>query len=52
MDQGQDTNTGLLWAALASLGAGIIHAAAVGVHGEHRQAAIAFAALALFQVGW
>ena len=52
MDQGQETNTGLVWAALASLGAGIIHAAAVGVHGEHRQAAIAFAALALFQVGW
>src|SRR5262245_29978915 len=52
MDQGQDTPTGLVWAALASLGAGIIHAAAVGVHGEHRQAAIAFAVLSLVQVGW
>jgi len=52
MDTGQESPTGLVWAALASIGAGIIHAAAVGVHGEHRQAAIAFAALALFQVGW
>ncbi len=52
MDAGQESPTGLVWAALASLGAGVIHAAAVGVHGEHRQAAIAFAALALFQVGW
>src|SRR4029453_14822068 len=52
MDAGQESPTGLVWAALASIGAGIIHAAAVGVHGEHRQAAIAFAALALFQVGW
>ena len=52
MDAGQESPTGLMWAALASIGAGIIHAAAVGVHGEHRQAAIAFAALALFQVGW
>src|SRR5262245_35548416 len=52
MDAGQESPTGLVWAALASIGAGIVHAASVGVHGEHRQAAIAFAALALFQVGW
>jgi hypothetical protein len=52
MDAGQESPTGLIWAALASIGAGISHAAAAGVHGEHRQAAIAFAALALFQVGW
>jgi hypothetical protein len=42
----------LWWAGLASLGAGAIHATAVGLHGEHRQAAIAFALLAAFQLGW
>jgi hypothetical protein len=42
----------LWWAGLASLGAGAIHATAVGIHGEHRQAAVAFALLAAFQVGW
>lgn len=39
-------------AALASLGAGAIHATAVGAHGEHRQAAIAFAVTAVFQIAW
>ena len=39
-------------AGVASLGAGAIHAAAIGVHGEHRPAALAFAVLALLQVGW
>src|SRR4051794_28338764 len=38
--------------AAASLGAGAIHAAAIGVHSEHRQAVIAFAVLALLQLGW
>ena len=37
---------------LASLGAGAIHAAAIGVHSEHRQAVLAFTILAAFQVGW
>ncbi len=46
------TPTVLVWAALASIGAGAIHATAVGVHGEHRPAAVAFAALAAFQVAW
>lgn len=39
-------------AAMASIGAGAIHAAAVGVHSEHRQAVVAFAALGLAQVVW
>ena len=39
-------------AAVASLGAGAIHAAAIGVHAEHRPAAIAFALLAVAQLGW
>jgi hypothetical protein len=37
---------------LASLGAGAIHAAAIGVHSEHRQAVLVFALLAAFQVAW
>jgi hypothetical protein len=37
---------------MASIGAGAIHAAAIGVHAEHRPAALAFAALALVQVVW
>jgi hypothetical protein len=43
---------GLRAGACASLAAGAIHATAVGVHGEHRQAAVAFAAVALFQLIW
>jgi hypothetical protein len=39
-------------AGAASLGAGSIHAAAIGIHAEHRQAAITFAILALLQLGW
>jgi hypothetical protein len=38
-------------AGLASLGAGAIHAAAAGAHGDPRQLAIAFAALAAAQLG-
>ena len=39
-------------AGVASLGAGAIHAAAIGVHAEHRPAAIAFMALATLQLAW
>ena len=39
-------------AALASLGAGAIHAAAAGAHGDPRPAAVAFVALAIAQLGW
>ncbi|MCU1427192.1 MAG: hypothetical protein JWL83_1192 [Actinomycetia bacterium] len=39
-------------AAFASIGAGAIHAAAIGVHGEHRQAVIAFTIVASVQIGW
>jgi hypothetical protein len=39
-------------AGLASLGAGAIHAAAAGAHGEARQAAIAFSVLAAAQLAW
>ncbi len=39
-------------AAIASLGAGAIHATAAGAHSEHRAAAIAFAATAALQIAW
>lgn len=39
-------------AGVASMGAGAIHAAAIGVHAEHRAAAVAFAVLAAFQLAW
>ncbi|HEX9258023.1 MAG TPA: hypothetical protein VF855_00700, partial [Acidimicrobiales bacterium] len=39
-------------AGLASLGSGAIHAAAVGVHSEHRQAVWTFVFVAAFQIAW
>ena len=39
-------------AAGASLGAGAVHASAIGVHSEHRQAALAFTVVAALQLGW
>ncbi|MGY1752314.1 hypothetical protein [Blastococcus sp. SYSU D01042] len=37
---------------LTSLGAGAIHAAAIGVHSEHRPAVLAFTAVAAAQLAW
>ncbi len=39
-------------AGLTSLGAGAIHAAAIGVHSEHRSAVITFTAVAALQLAW
>lgn len=39
-------------AGLASLGAGAIHAAAIGVHAEHRPAAVTFVIVAALQLAW
>jgi len=39
-------------AAMASLGAGAIHATAAGSHSEHRSAVIAFVLIAVAQIGW
>ena len=39
-------------AALASIGAGAIHAVAAGAHSEHRAAVVAFALTAVFQIAW
>ena len=45
--------TGLVGAAgLTSLGAGAIHAAAIGVHAEHRPAVFTFTAVATLQLAW
>jgi hypothetical protein len=49
-----DREVGTGWLAVAgaaSLGAGAIHAAAIGVHSEHRQAVWAFTLVAVFQIG-
>ena len=34
------------------MGAGVVHAAAAGAHGEHRSAVVLFTALAAAQLGW
>jgi len=39
-------------AGAASIGAGLVHAAALGAHDEHRQVVITFTVAALFQIGW
>jgi len=39
-------------AGFASIGAGAIHAAAIGMHSEHTAAVVAFALTAAFQLGW
>ena len=39
-------------AALASCGAGAIHAAAIGVHSEHHQAVLTFTVVAVVQIGF
>ena len=44
--------TGLAIAAWASLGAGAVHAAAIGVHAEHRDAALTFTIVAFLQLLW
>ena len=42
----------LMVAGLASLGAGAVHAAAAGAHGDHRQAVLVFTSLAVVQLVW
>jgi hypothetical protein len=39
-------------AGFASLAGGAIHATAAGSHSEHKQAVVAFVAVALLQIGW
>ena len=50
--RGGPASGALSLAAYASLGAGAIHAAAIGVHSEHRHAVLAFVFVAAFQLVW
>lgn len=47
-----DRLPGLATAAAASIGAGIVHAGAIGIHAEHAGLARLFIALACFQLAW
>jgi hypothetical protein len=42
----------LRWAAYASIGAGVVHGAAMGLHAEHPTLSLIFMAFTLLQVGW
>ncbi|MCE2735181.1 MAG: hypothetical protein ACK45J_08065 [Acidimicrobiaceae bacterium] len=42
----------LRWAAYSSLGTGLIHGIAVGLHSEHASAARSFLLLSVLQLGW
>jgi hypothetical protein len=42
----------LCWAAYASIGAGVIHGAAVGLHAEHPTSSLIFMAFTLLQLVW
>ncbi len=43
---------GLMTAAIASIGAGAIHAAAIGAHADHMAVVRLMVAAAVFQIGW
>ena len=43
---------GMTTAALASIGAGVVHAGAIGIHAEHPGLARLFIAVTCFQFGW
>ena len=47
-----DRLPGITTAAIASIGAGVIHAGAIGIHNEHAALARIFVAVAVFQIGW
>ncbi|MEZ5254926.1 MAG: hypothetical protein R2689_13820 [Microthrixaceae bacterium] len=49
---GSDAAWLLAIGAVASIGAGAIHAVAVGAHSDHRQLAISFTVLAIAQLAW
>lgn len=43
---------GIATAAVASIGAGVVHAGAIGIHAEHAGLARMFVAIACIQIGW
>jgi hypothetical protein len=52
MSGGTSKSIGQQWAGLASIGAGVIHGAAIGLHADHAASARVFLVLTLLQVGW
>ena len=52
MTAGAQQNKRMQWAAYASIGAGLIHGVAVGLHADHASLARVFMALAFVQVCW
>ena len=50
---GDTKNTSAVrWAAFASIGAGVIHGTAVGLHADHAALSRVFLLLTIAQVGW
>jgi len=52
MTAGAQQNKRMQWAAYASIGAGLIHGVAVGLHADHASLARVFMALSFVQVAW
>ena len=52
MTSGVNVDIRMRWAAYASIGAGLIHGVAVGLHADHESLARVFMALTFVQVGW
>ena len=52
MNSGAKQNLRMRWAAYASIGAGVIHSVAVGLHADHASLARVFMALTFAQVCW
>ena len=52
MADGLNVDIRMRWAAYASIGAGLIHGVAVGLHADHESLARVFMALTFVQVGW
>lgn len=52
MTAGAQQNKRMQWAAYASIGAGLVHGVAVGLHADHPSLARVFMALAFAQVCW
>ena len=52
MTDGVNVDIRMRWAAYASIGAGLIHGVAVGLHADHESLARVFMALTFAQVGW
>ena len=52
MTEGVNVDIRMRWAAYASIGAGLIHGVAVGLHADHESLARVFMALTFVQVGW